>query len=297
MEAGMDLREQRGLEIATRRPITQKSAGIWLVPSQSGPGQYTVDVTKEDPICSCPDFELLNKPCKHVCALAYFIVREKNKDGSVTETHTVTAVKKTYPQNWPAYNAAQTNEQDRFLELLNALCSGVSQPPQQRRGRPSLPLSDAIFAAAFKVYSTVSGRRFMSDLRGAHARGLISKVPHYNSIFNYLEDDGITPILRDLITQSSLPLKSVEVDFAVDSSGFTTSRFSRWYDHKYGRLMQAHHWVKAHIMCGVKTNIITAIEIGEKNAGDSPFFAPMVATTAKHFAISEVSADKAYSGD
>jgi hypothetical protein len=197
----------------------------------------------------------------------------------------------------PAYNAAQTNEQDRFQELLHNLCTGVTQPVYPRRGRPCLPLSDAIFSAAFKVYSTMSARRFMSDLRQSQARGFISRVPHYNSIFNYLEDGGLTPILRNLITQSSLPLQSVETDFAVDSSGFSTSRFIRWYDHKYGREMKKHEWVKAHIMCGVKTNIITAVEIGAKYAGDSPFLAPMVKSTAQHFTISEVSADKAYSGD
>ena len=54
-----------------------------------------------------------------------------------------------------------------------------------------------------------------------------------------------------------MPLKSVEVDFAVDSSGFTTCHFTRWFDHKYGIVKQQHDWVKCHIMCGVKTNIVT----------------------------------------
>jgi len=47
-------------------------------------------------------------------------------------------------------------------------------------------------------------------------------------------------------------------------------------------------------MCGVKTNIVTAVEVGEPFSGDSPFFPPMVKTTAQNFMISEVSADKAY---
>lgn len=46
----------------------------------------------------------------------------------------------------------------------------------------------------------------MSDLRESHRRGMISRVPCYNSIFNYLEDEGLTPILRELIRQSSCPL-------------------------------------------------------------------------------------------
>src|SRR6266849_4118270 len=154
-----------------------------------------------------------------------------------------------------------------------------------------------IFSSVFKTYSTFSGRRFMSDLREAHERGYIWTTPHYNSIFRYLESESLTPILRDLVIQSSLPLAKVEVDFAVDSSGFSTSRFIRWFDVKYGRVREKAEWVKAHITCGVKTNIITAIEIGDKWAGDAPFLAPLVKTTAQSFTISEVSADKAYGSD
>lgn len=292
----MNLREERGKTIATTGKLKKHGANQWLVPSQSSSDRYCVDLANiEEPVCSCPDFQERQLPCKHIYAVAYFVVSQKNPDGTTTVTETVTVTKrKTYPQNWPAYNAAQTSEQDRFQELLYDLCAGIPQPVRQGRGRPNLPLSDAVFASVFKVYSCFSGRRFMSDLRESHRRGLISRVPHYNSIFNYLEDEALTPVLLELVRQSSLPLASVEVDFAVDSSGFSTSRFTRWFDHKYGRMQARADWVKAHIMCGVKTNIITAIEISDERSGDSPQFKPLVEKTAKAFAISEVSADAAY---
>jgi len=155
-------------------------------------------------------------------------------------------------------------------------------------------LSDAVFSIVFKVYSTVSQRRFVSDLREACARGFISKVPHFNSISNYLENPSLTPILRNLITESSLPLKSVETDFAVDSSGFMTTRYSRWFDHKYGTVKEKHDWVKCHIMCGVKTNVITAVEIHDRCAGDAKMLPALVNATAQNFQMAEVSADKGY---
>jgi len=37
--------------------------------------------------------------------------------------------KTTYPQNWTAYNQAQTGEQDKFLALLADLCSGLPVLP------------------------------------------------------------------------------------------------------------------------------------------------------------------------
>ncbi|MGO9123531.1 MAG: transposase [Terriglobales bacterium] len=293
---GTSSRQQRGLELAATRTIRHKG-DLWVVPSQGGSGSYRVHMMPKWASCTCPDYETRGVTCKHIFAVSFAMKREQNADGSTTVTKQVTVTtteRTTYPQNWPAYNQAQTNEKDRFQVLLADLCRGIAEPQMQKIGRPSLPLSDAIFSVTFKVYSTVSGRRFMSDLRDAGSNGFISKVPHYNSIFNYLENPALTPVLQTLITESSLPLKSVETAFAVDSSGFTTSRFSRWYDHKYGKVIEKHDWVKCHLMCGVKTNVVTAVEIHDRNANDSPMLPAMVETTAKNFQMAEVSADKGY---
>ena len=291
-----DPRQQRGLEIAAAFPIVRKGSA-WIVPSQSGNGRYTVCPDPQTPYCSCPDHESHGGKCKHIFAVEYAISREQNRDGTVTVTERMTVTKtvqKTYPQDWAAYNAAQTHEKDQFLDLLRDLCGGVTELEAPKTGRPRLPIQDAIFAACFKVYSTISGRRFMSDLRAAHERGYISKVPHFNSIFNYLENPALTPILREMITESSLPLKAIETDFAADSSGFTTSRFIRWFDHKYGAVRQQHEWVKVHLMCSVQTNIVTAVEIRDKDASDTKLLPALVDATAQNFQLSEVSADKGY---
>ena len=208
---------------------------------------------------------------------------------NATET---TKIRKTYSQNWRAYNAAQTSEKAQFQKLLHALCSTV-EDFQQTNGRPRLPIKDALFAINYKIYSTISGRRFMTDLREAKEGGYIGKTPHFNSIFNYLENQELTPILQSLIVQSSLPLASIEVDFAADSSGFTACRYARWHDHKYGDQKQK-DWVKVHLMCGVKTNIVTAVVIADKNANDCPMLPALLKTTVENFSPQEVSADKAY---
>jgi len=296
MRGVLDARQQRGLVIAATANIVRKG-GAWMVPSQSGKGRYTVCLDPHDRHCSCPDHEARGVKCKHIFAAEYVISRESNSDGSVTVTERMTVqktVQRTYPQNWTAYNAAQTHEKERFLDLLRDLCAGVIEEKRPRNGRPRLPIQDAIFAACFKVYSTVSGRRFMNDLRDAQAKGYISKLPHFNSIFNYLESPELTTILREMITESSLPLKAVEVDFAADSSGFTTSRFVRWFDHKYGAVRQQHEWVKVHLMCGVRTNIVTAVEILDKDASDTKLLPALVDATAQNFRLNEISADKGY---
>ena len=291
----MTTREQRALEIADRFRIVPQG-GRWIVPSQSGSGKYSVSVDGPAPSCTCPDHEEHRGACKHILAVRYFIQREVAADGTttVTETFEITKQTKTYPQNWPAYNEAQTHEQDRFQVLLRDLCGGIPTPAQEGRGRRRLPLSDAIFAATFKVYSTFSGRRFMSDLRESRERGYIEKLPHFNSIFNYLENPALKPILLNLIEVSSMPLRAVEHDFAVDSSGFSVSKFERWFDHKHGGIRFQREWVKVHLMCGVKTNVVTAVEIHDKDAADSPQMRPLLDATRKTFDVRELSGDKAY---
>lgn len=289
-----EARKQRGAEIAKQNRIRKAPKG-YIVPSQSGQGKCAVIVNADKATCTCPDYELRAEPCKHVFAVRIVIQREIDfAAGTVTETVSVTqTVKRTYRQDWKAYNRAQTTEGDLFPALLRDLCRGIAEPKQER-GRPRATVADAVFCATLKVYSTLSTRRFMSDLRAAQERGFIAKAPHHSSVFRYLEDPALTPILRDLIIKSSLPLKAVEIDFAADSSGFTTSRFHRWFDHKYGVERQEHDWVKVHIMVGVKTNVVTAIEIAGRNAADTKQLPALVAATAKNFAIAEVSADKGY---
>jgi hypothetical protein len=297
----MELREQKGLEIANRFKITQH-ADRWFVPSQSGRTGisggghcYTVKPDVSNPHCNCPDHETYNGKCKHIFAVEFLLQGALDDKGEIQDFRKKIGKKKTYPQQWPAYNKAQTQEKENFQTLLRELCTGIGEP-SQKIGRPRLPFEEMIFAATFKVYSTVSQRRFMSDLRDAHAKGHISKVPHFNSISNYLESEVLTPYLEMLIEESALPLKAIESDFAVDSSGFSTCRFVQWVEAKYTnpQLMTKREWVKVHLMCGVKTNVVTSVKITDRYSADSPQFKQLVDDTAKNFVMQEVSADKAY---
>jgi len=50
-------------------------------------------------------------------------------------------------------------------------------------------------------------------------------------------------------------------------------------------------------MCGVKTNVITAVEIHGQDSGDALHLPALVETTAKNFTVREVAADKGYTGE
>ena len=287
----MDEREQRGQVIADGGKLRQKN-GLWIVPSQFGAGTYVVDPADAKAACSCPDFETRGLKCKHVYAVEYTMRRETSASGETTVTE---SLRVSYTQEWSAYNAAQTTEKERVAALLHGLCAAIDNPIY-KRGRPRLPLADAVFAAVMKVYGTTSGRRAMVDMRDYAAKGYIDKAPCYNSIFNVFENPAITPLLKAMIEESARPLRAVESDFAVDSSGFSSSVYARWFDHKYGRKMSACEWVKAHVMIGVKTNVVTSVEVTPAYGADSPQLPRLLTPTAARFRVAEVSADKAYLG-
>ena len=172
----------------------------------------------------------------------------------------------TQARYWTAYNATQSGEKSWFVALLSDLYQTAPQPEQHGKGRLRLLLSDMVFASAFKVYVGFSARRFTCDLKEVQADGLIDKAAHFNSINRYLSDPRLAEVLKAPITTSSLPVKAVETDFAVDSSGFSTKCLVRCSNWKYRRQEENRERVKARLMCGVNTKIVTAADVSGRPA-------------------------------
>lgn len=285
-------RKERGQLLLKSTRIVKTSAGFWRVTSQTNPSkQYIVRYKGHEPKCNCADCTMRKQKCKHIWAVEFYIKQEIDEEGKITETK---GIKVTYAQEWKAYDNAQTNEKLLFMRLLKDLTGSIEQP-EYSFGRPKIPLQEMFFNSAMKVYSTFSLRRFMSDVKIAKEMGLIDSVPCYSSIAHFIQNKEITKELIKLIKLSSLPLRETEVDFAGDSTGFSTSRFARWFDEKYGRERKHKIWLKAHVMCGVKTNIITGVTITEGYSNDSPQLASLIQQTAENFEVKEVSCDRAYS--
>lgn len=286
-------RQQRGLVIAATMPI-QRDGDMFSVPSQGRAGKYRVDGSAKT--CSCPDFELRQTACKHVYAVEFVLRRETTvrPSGETTVTETA-AVRVTYAQNWPQYNKAQVSEKEHFCRLLHDLTATVPTPAQQGAGRRRTPLSDMIFAAAFKVYSGFSGRRFQTDLRNACDAGMLTRVPAYNTVFDVMQLEALTPILHDMVTATAKPLAALETQFAVDSTGLGTECFYRHYSAKYGKDRERRDFLKLHASVGTRTNVIAAVSITDRNCNDSPELKPLAEQTARDFEMKELSADKAYS--
>lgn len=203
--------------------------------------------------------------------------------------------KQTNLRDWTAYNLAQTSEGKLFMQLLYELMEQVRFEIKKGKGRPFSYIPDLLFCCGMKLYTKMPARQLISQLKFTKDMNYIEKVPHFNTVLNYLKDKRLTPLLKELLTLSSLPLKAVENKFAVDATGFSTNQYARWMDVRNQGHSKCRSFVKAHAMCGVLTNAITSLEVTRGYAGDSPQFPKLVSQTGEYFKLKEVSADKAYS--
>ncbi|MFA6073473.1 MAG: transposase [Candidatus Woesearchaeota archaeon] len=202
---------------------------------------------------------------------------------------------KTYGQDWQAYNKAQQKEKLALMSILIELVNHIPVQEKTTKGRKPFSLVDKLFFVVMQAYNQKSSRRCISDLEISKKLGYITKEPYFTSVLKTLKDPTLTSYLKYLIELSSAPLRSVETDFAVDSSGFSTSLFGRWFDIRTGKESNKRQYRKVHIICGVKTNIIASLNITSGYSADSPEFTQLIKDANQIFQIKEVSADMAYS--
>ncbi|MCM1566343.1 MAG: transposase [Dehalobacter sp.] len=282
-------RETRGKAIATQcGQVIKVNDELYKVKSQSSNRYYEVKSTKDGVTCTCPDYIRWGGLCKHIIATAYY------HEGEIgTTVNPISDIRITYTQNWKAYNEAQKEEQALFTSLLKDLLESIPEP-EQRMGRPRIPLRESLFCSIQKVYSQLSSRRAYGLFEDAVGKGYIDHAPSFNIPSNLFNNPEITPILHHLVTLSALPVANLETDFAVDSTGFRCTTFGAYYGDKYAKKRE-HQWLKAHLITGTRTNIVTSVRITGEGNGDSPQFKSLVEETADNFIVREVSADMAYS--
>src|SRR5438552_17401336 len=169
----MDARHQKARLIVAGGNITE-GRGFYFVPSQTGRGRHRVALSGLFPTCTCDDHELTNGECKHIIAARLWRDQQADPAPTVPVEPPPPVKRRTYRQDWPAYDLSQTREKGHFLTLLADLCRVIPEPAPKggtKGGRPTVPLADAAFAAAFKVYSGFSARRFITDVHDAAERG------------------------------------------------------------------------------------------------------------------------------
>ena len=49
-------------------------------------------------------------------------------------------------------------------------------------------------------------------------------MPHFTTLMNYLEKEELTSVLQEMIKLSALPMKGIETEYAIDSTGFVAQQ-------------------------------------------------------------------------
>lgn len=228
-------------------------------------------------------------------ALKRGIAGEKQKELNefLVRSEVQALTKKTYAQDWPAYNAAKTREKLLCMQMLLELIEEATEEP--KRAQHHFSLKEQLVCMFVYVYSGFSGRRAISDINLAMKAGFLRRAPHFNSVFNMFHQPFIYDLLTKLVEITSLPLREFEDHLAVDSSGFSTSCFERWADIKDGPPEKRRKWKKVHLIVGPRTNIITGICVTEGFESDTRQLPYLVQRAAPLFHPRDISADKAYS--
>ena len=196
-------------------------------------------------------------------------------------------IKKRWPRDEKLYNEIQETEFLNFFEFVRHLTNCVCKGKKMKR-----IISCLLIVHKFPNFSLRRARGFLLLLKKF---GIINtEIPCFKTLSNYREDSSLQIILDKLIDESSKPLSVIEHDFATDATGIRTNVFSSWYSLRCKKEIKKRDHLTIHITTGVKSNIVTALNIETKSGRDNIIFREHVDKTVKNFDAHEFSGDGRY---
>jgi hypothetical protein len=296
---GIGPRERAGIVIAARhhREMVPDQNGVYHVPSQSN-RRKAYEVTLNPSSCECPDNRVNQNKCKHIWA-ADLWERGDRRIFAEIQAQPVRTPQAAYPRDWSGYTRAKENRILEFDAFAYDLCRLISPELKskltRKRGRPRVPIEDLTFSVLYRTLLKLPGRDLKSILVKLHREGYVNTVVATNTIFDYIDNEDFTDILKDLVIKSSMSLASVNgYSIAVDSTWFNGSRSTRQDDNDF-RGQSEPRQVKLHFACCPRTHVITAALVLDRDSDDGNQLPELLDTSARNRAIHEVLADKGYS--
>lgn len=198
-------------------------------------------------------------------------------------------------RDWSVYNYFKTEGMRYFPRVLWALAHSVDVPSTwEGTGRKPLDARDMLFAACMKVAHGCSNRDTIAELWAYQEADYIRRVPHFNTIGNFMNMDGTYDLIQSILLESTVPLREIEIDFSIDATGFGTPYGPRWIEIRSLKKASRKNYIKMHVVTGNLSNIIAAVMITPGRKGDSPLLEKLAQKTASVFTIVEFEGDAAY---
>jgi hypothetical protein len=195
--------------------------------------------------------------------------------------------RKRWPRNEALYNKIQENEFLNFFDFVRYLSSVVCKNRKMKNNIACLLI--------WHKFPNLSARRAISFLKVLKRFKIINaNIPCFKTLCNYRAEPIIGNVLDELITESSKPLAKIEHDFATDATGIRTNLFSSWYSIRCQKEIKKRDHLTIHITTGVKSNIVTALNVETKSGNDNKIFREHVDKTSENFKVNEFSGDGRY---
>ena len=281
--------------------------GSYLVEGSTG-NEYVVHPEPGCADCTCKAWKTGFLDCKHILK-----VRKRIEDGGPFGQPAgplrLPAKRPTYPQDWPAYNAARDAMNGLIPFIIKAACIALTAPSPRKSeiahrkvGRPALPVEDSVMCVcSTRVLRTQSGVLASSDVRAMFDRGLLfgPRPPSANAISAAMRRHRLAPVLDGLIDLLATPFRTFETCFAADRTTFAAphSRYMIVVDKGKQALRRVARVAHLDCVVGVKTGIVTAASVNDEQTGESQFLVPNLRRTNRRFRIDEVLADAGYGSE
>lgn len=206
--------------------------------------------------------------------------------------------KKRYPRDEALYNIIRDNHFFLYFYYMPLAVHAIvgNKSLWKGNGRPPKKLTDMLICLLiWRKFPSLDARDAKSFLKFLLFYRIIDiEVPCFKTLCNYNNNPIIRRYLDELITITSKPLKSIETKFATDMTGTRTRTFTSWFSIRTGETINKRDHIATHISTGVKSNIVTAVDVRVKSGNDNEILRKHTDKTAENFTIDEWSGDSKY---
>jgi len=199
--------------------------------------------------------------------------------------------------DWTQYNHRKQEEKENFLAFATELLDQFEFKQLRTGGRPATKTRDLLLGMLVKIYAKKPSRDTISELKLLKKLGYVEQVPCYVTLLNCFANPSFQPILEKMLELSSLPFRGIENTMSIDGSGLGVSKYTRWFDEKYGEPKEKRMYRKIHLMIGTRSLVITSASVTAQegqNSSDTSQFPELLRKTAINFNLNSICADMGY---
>jgi hypothetical protein len=338
---GAPLRPIRAVLIAEHGGIVARGGGVFSVPSQSTAGaHYVVEFHENLEVsCSCLDWKSRRRRrrCKHGDAVvltleALGITWQDAGAGEVLPAINTTSEQLASFEQLTDYQGARRNPvvhpkfpigeakfrtrqkraartmPERLPRMLFELLEQERLESATPWHRPKLlALHQRAFCVLMRVFENRPYADVCHSLVNWQQRGLLPASPGVNTLCAYFRDSELDALLKRLVRRIARVVRNLEYAAVLDSSSFSTLLSANYRDSDRGKRIYRvnNRWLKAHVIAGPTTNVVSSIIITWNKRGpqddksnptaDVKFFMQLLRDTIElGWNLKFVAADKGY---